>query len=568
MDKTLEYYSIQRDSHNNKITDSFYFYHFRFCKLLCTKTSRDNPLYISCLNTLGKMLKTMQVMRSVKRTAKGTVLIQGLSLFVSELGYEVIKGLDSCINSQQIAVMSLSGDLGLLPICLADLLPCYIVELGILHGVFLKMLGKLDECLKTMEISIGKIALNTLILNSRRNDDHRWILEHKDLTSFESRMHLTMMVLPELKYEDGDLFEMLIDREQLLAESFEYISTADVKHLLGGRLFMEFKSEEATGPDVLREWFCSVCQAICNPQNALFLVCPDDNRRFFPNPASDVNPLHLRYFHFCGRVTALSLVYKVQVGILFDRTFFLLLAGKTVSLEDVRDADPLFYSSCKKILEMDIDLLDSDAWGLTFVREVEKLGCRKIEELHPGGNSIPLNSKNREAYVNLLIQHRFSEILCDTSLLEFFFQSLEHEDLDRMLHGSDRAICVEDWKAHTEYNGCKKTDSQIIWFWKISKLIFFTKAIKPCCSVEGMSDEQRRVLLFFWTSVKYLPVEGFGGLQSRLHIYKSHNSHERLPSAHTCFYRLCLPRHKSKAIMQKSLQIITREHLSCSFGMG
>ncbi|MCL7046090.1 hypothetical protein MKW94_023616 [Papaver nudicaule] len=377
-----------------------------------------------------------------------------------------------------------------------------------------------------------------------------------------------MMLLPELKGDYEHLFLMLIDREQLLAESFEYISKADAKDLVGGRIFMKFKNEEATGPGVLREWFCSVCQAIFNPQNALFVACPDDNRRFYPNPASDVNPFHLEYFHFCGRIIALSLVYKVQVGILFDRTFILQLAGEAVSLEDARDADPLFYSSCKKILEMDTDLLDSDALGLTFVTDIEKFGSRTSVELCPGGNSIALNSKNREAYVNLLVQHRFvnsvsrqvkkfakgfSEILCDASLLALFFRSLEHEDLDRMLHGSDRAICVEDWKAHTEYTGYKKTSRPISWFWKV---------------VEGMSNEQRRSLLFFWTSVKYLPVEGFGGLPSRLYICKTRNSHERLPSAHTCFFRLCLPCYKSKGMVHQSLEIITQEHLSCSFGMG
>ncbi|XP_026451608.1 E3 ubiquitin-protein ligase UPL5-like [Papaver somniferum] len=595
-----------------------------FCKLLSENTSKDNPLYTSCRNTLGKMLEILQLVHG----DKGTVVIQGLSLFVSELGRKVIKGLDSCINPQQIAVMSLSDDvrnfiafltplcsglgmMNLLPICLSDLLPCYVMELGTLHVVFLEMLGKMDKCLEELEISVaqttGKIhilrsgwgqylfilkalntlskiykgaeenvlsvlrsrqvAINALILHSRRSDDHRWILEHKDLTTSESRRHLTMMLLPEVK-DDGRMFEMLIDRKRLLAESFEYISKSDVKKLLGGRLFMEFKNELATGPGVLREWFCAVCQAVCNPQNALFVACPDDSRRFFPNAASDVNSLHLKYFQFFGRVIALSLVYKVQVGILFDRTFFLQLAGKTVSLEDVRDADPLFYSSCKKILEMDTELLDSDALGLTFVREIEKLGSRTTEVLRPGGDSIALNSKNRKEYINLLIHHRFvksvqyqvtsfakgfSEILSGTSLLEFFFRSLEHEDLDRMLHGSDRAICVEDWKAHTEYNGCKKTDNHINWFWK---------------NVEGMSDEQRRVLLFFWTAVKYLPAEGFGGLQSRLFIHKSLNSPKRLPSAHTCFYQLCLPRYRSKATMQKSLQIITQEHVSCSFGMG
>ncbi|KAI3861239.1 hypothetical protein MKX03_016661 [Papaver bracteatum] len=569
-------------------------------RLLYSKTSQGNPLYISCLRTLGIMLSTTVVRNLGLQHAKGTVADEGLSAFASELGCKVIKGLDSCINPQPIAVMSLSDDVRNFIAFFNPL--CKVIENGLgemgflsiystdslLHVIFLEMLGKIDECLKIMEISVSKtdssrseqgqylsilktlktlsklykgaevnvlsvlrsrkVALNTLILGSRRSDNHRWILEHKELTTSESRRHLTMMLLPEL-----------------LAESFEYISKADVKDLRYGRLFMEFKNEVATGPGVLREWFCAVCQAICNPQNALYQACPDDKRRFFPNPASDVNSLHLNYFHFCGRVFALSLVYKVQIGILLDRTFFLQLAGMLEMILELTG----WIIGCKKILEMDTDLLDSDALGLTFVSEIEKLGSRTIVELLPGGNSIALNSKNRVEYVNLLIHHRyvksveyqvtsfakgFSEILRSTDLLVLFFRSLEHEDLDRMLHGSDKAICVEDWKAHTEYNGCKRTDSHIIWFWKI---------------VEGMSDEQRRVLLFFWTSVKYLPVEGFGGLQSRLYIYnKSHNSYEQLPSARTCFYRLCLPRYKSEAITQKSLQIITQEHLSCSFGMG
>ncbi|GAB4830760.1 hypothetical protein Ancab_004793 [Ancistrocladus abbreviatus] len=48
---------------------------------------------------------------------------------------------------------------------------------------------------------------------------------------------------------------------------------------------MEFKNEEATGPGVLREWFLLVCQAIFDPQNALFVACPHDRRGFYPNPA-------------------------------------------------------------------------------------------------------------------------------------------------------------------------------------------------------------------------------------------------------------------------------------------
>ncbi|CAN4095962.1 unnamed protein product [Withania somnifera] len=411
-----------------------------------------------------------------------------------------------------------------------------------------------------------KVSLCFLIVRfAKRSEDHQWILEHKEVTNFEARRHLAMMMLPEVKDEYEELHEMLIDRSQLLSESFEYIEHADPESLRGG-LFMEFKNEEATGPGVLREWFFLVCQAIFNPQNALFVACPNDCRRFFPNPASKVDPLHLEYFSFSGRVIALALMHKIQVGVVFDRVFFLQLSGKNISLDDIRDADPFLYSSCKQILEMDPEMVDQDTLGLTFVREVEELGSRKVVELCPKGKSTMVNSKNREQYVKLLIQHRFvtsiaeqvahfaqgfASIITTVRLQRSFFQSLDLEDLDSMLHGSETAVSVEDWKAHTDYNGYKESDPQISWFWKI---------------VGCMSAEQRKVLLFFWTSIKYLPVEGFGGLASRLYIYKTRESYDRLPSSHTCFFRLCFPPYPSMDVMQDRLRIITQEHVGCSFG--
>lgn len=193
--------------------------------------------------------------------------------------------------------------------------------------------------------------------------------------------------------------------------------------------------------------------------------------------ASKVDPLHLEYFNFSGGVIALALMHKVQVGIVFDRVFFLQLAGMHVSLEEIRDADPCLYNSCKQILEMDGEFIDSDALGLTFVREIEELGSRRVVELCPGGKNMVVNSRNREDYVNLLIQHRFvtstsgqvshfaqgfADILLKNDHQKLFFKSLELEDLDCMLHGSESAICVEDWKVHTEYHGYKETDPQIL----------------------------------------------------------------------------------------------------------
>ncbi|KAL7213709.1 hypothetical protein ACSBR2_016272 [Camellia fascicularis] len=381
-------------------------------------------------------------------------------------------------------------------------LPFYDEEIKFLYGIFTDLMGKMEQCLQKMEECLAtkekregeqlpqgwdqylailkelniisklyqgaeeqfltklrqrKVSVCYLIIRyAKRSDDHKWLLEHKDVTDFESRRHLAMMMLHEVKDEYEELHEMLIDRSQLLSESFQYIARAEPEALHAG-LFMEFKNEEATGPGVLREWFFMVCQAIFNPQNALYVACPNDHRRFFPNPTSNVDPLHLEYFSFSGRVIALALMHKVQVGIVFDRVFFVQLAGKDVSLEDIHDADPCLYNSCKKILEMDAEMVDSDALGLTFVGE--ELGSGNIVELCAGGKSISVNSRNREEYVDLLIRHHFvtsiseqvahfakgfSDMLCHPLLHKFFFRSLELEDLDWMLHGSESAVSVED----------------------------------------------------------------------------------------------------------------------------
>ncbi|KAK4707536.1 hypothetical protein R3W88_028461 [Solanum pinnatisectum] len=101
--------------------------------------------------------------------------------------------------------------------------------------------------------------------------------------------------------------------------------------------------------------------------------------------------------------------------------------------------------------------------------------------------------------------------------------------------GGRSDISVEDWKAHTDYNDYEESELQISWFWKIA---------------ETMSVEQRKMLLFFWTSIKSLPFEGFGCLDSRLSIHKTSEPDDHLPSSHTCFYHLCFPVYQSTTEME------------------
>ena len=179
--------------------------------------------------------------------------------------------------------------------------------------------------------------------------------------------------------------------------------------------------------------------------------------------ASVVDPLHLEYFEFAGRMIALALRHKMHAGVFFDQTLFLQLAGRPITLDDIAD-----------ILE------------LTFVREDEVLGSRVVIELFPGGKDIAVTSENRCQYIDLLIQDRFVNST-RRQLAYFaagfrimfnkwkpwtqFFASLDIEDFDRMLGGSKGTIDVNEWRAQTDYRGYKEKCRQIKWFWKVSQTL-------------------------------------------------------------------------------------------------
>ncbi|XBH70759.1 hypothetical protein VPH35_098353 [Triticum aestivum] len=426
-----------------------------------------------------------------------------------EMSMNLLKRVDECLKRLEMDLSSLSSDTrGVIenqPIWVTRLhILAILTELDFISGIFEDVAHNLRFVLLA-----HKAPLNALVRCSKRNEHLHWLKKHKDLLCFEARRNLVLMLFSEGKDDYGELHEMLIDRSRLLDESFEYITQAKPSELHSG-LFMEFKNEEATGPGVLREWFCMVSQALFSPQQVLFLPCPNDQRRFYLN------------------------------------------------------GNPFTYASCKRILEM--GAAEIDDLTLTFSRDVHTLGSRKTIELCKGGQDISVNISNREHYIDLLIKNifvdsisdqlanfakGFGDILANPKLREVFFGCLDLEDFDRMLGGSNNTINLKDWRSHTQYNGYKEKDRHVNWFWK---------------AVESMTVEQQRQLLFFWTSVKYLPSEGFGGLSSKLYIYKTTESADHLPSSHTCFYRLCLPTYPSLKVMQSQLQKITQEHVSCSFG--
>jgi hypothetical protein len=103
-----------------------------------------------------------------------------------------------------------------------------------------------------------------------------------------------------------------------------------------------------------------VSQKLFNPEFALFRTPPSDRRRVFPTHNSVFNSSHLAYFRFCGRIIALALAHKVQLGVTFcsalldamwGRVYYL-SSWETAGHEAAKDIDPELFESCEKLLEM------------------------------------------------------------------------------------------------------------------------------------------------------------------------------------------------------------------------
>ena len=203
---------------------------------------------------------------------------QEFSIMV-ETFFRLLNKMDSCLEELEKLLPTKSENLG-----------CYqyvaiIMELNNMSKHFPDLAKQFWTTLRNRKLSFSYL----IIKYASKEDDYEWISVHKEVTNFECRRHLAMMLLARVSDEDNNLIQeiMLIDRSRLLEDSFEYIAHSEAETLRAS-LDLQFKDEEATGPGVLREWFVLVCQAIFDPRNALFVACPNDRRRFFPNSGNQL----------------------------------------------------------------------------------------------------------------------------------------------------------------------------------------------------------------------------------------------------------------------------------------
>ncbi|RUP50997.1 hypothetical protein BC936DRAFT_136672 [Jimgerdemannia flammicorona] len=320
------------------------------------------------------------------------------------------------------------------------------------------------------------------------------------------------------------------------------------------RLMIKFDGEDGLDYGGLsREFFFLLSHEMFNPFYCLFEYSAHDNYTLQINPHSGINPEHLNYFRFIGRVVGLAIFHRRFLDAFFIVSFYKMILTKKVAVADMESVDADFFRSLTWMLENDI----TGVLDLTFSTEDERFGEVVTVDLKDGGRDIIVTEDNKKEYVDLITEWRISRRIEEQfKAFKEGFNQLIPQDLVNvfdereleLLIGGIAEIDVDDWKKHTDYRGYTEQDDVVQWFWKC---------------IRTWDGEKKSRLLQFTTGTSRIPVNGFKDLQGsdgprRFTIEKAGDI-SQLPKSHTCFNRIDMPPYKTYESLVAKLTLAVEE---------
>ncbi|KAK7878019.1 hypothetical protein WMY93_031332 [Mugilogobius chulae] len=327
-----------------------------------------------------------------------------------------------------------------------------------------------------------------------------------------------------------------VSRQTLFEDSFQQIMALK-PYDLRRRLYVIFRGEEGLDYGGLaREWFFLLSHEVLNPMYCLFEYAGKSNYCLQINPASAINPDHLSYFCFIGRFIAMALFHGKFIDTGFSLPFYKRMLNKKLILKDLESIDPEFYNSLIWIRDNNIEECGLEMY---FSVDMEILGKITSHDLKPDGVNILVTEENKEEYISLMAEWRFSRGVegQTKAFLDGFnevvplqwLQYFDEKELEVMLCGMQE-VDLQDWQRNTVYRHYTRNSKQIIWFWQVrntnmtrnsqNSMRLRTKSKKKkrvlLCAVfvvvKEVDNEVRLRLMQFVTGTCRLPLGGFAEL--------------------------------------------------------
>ncbi len=199
--------------------------------------------------------------------------------------------------------------------------------------------------------------------------------------------------------------QLSVRRDHVFLDSFKSLYFKSGDEMKYGKLSIRFHGEEGVDAGgVTREWFQVLSRQMFNPDYALFTPVASDRTTFHPNRLSAVNPEHLMFFKFIGRIIGKALYEGRVLDCHFSRAVYKRILGKPVSLKDMETLDLDYYKSLLWMLENDI----TDIITETFSVETEAFGETQIIDLIENGRHVAVTEQNKHEYVRLVVEYRLT----------------------------------------------------------------------------------------------------------------------------------------------------------------
>ncbi|KAI8810926.1 hypothetical protein BJ742DRAFT_675473 [Cladochytrium replicatum] len=394
--------------------------------------------------------------------------------------------------------------------------------------------------------------LNTMVRNnpSLMSGSFSLLVRNPKVLEFDNkRTYFTQQLTKRSVREHYGTLQINVRRQYVFEDSFHQLQSRSGNEIKYSKLSVRFYEEEGVDAGgVTREWFTVLARQMFNPDYALFKPSAADRVTYQPNRFSGINPDHLLYFKFVGRIIGKAIYDGRLLDAYFTRSFYKCMLGIAVDWKDMEAIDPEFHKSLEWILNNDI----TDVLDLTFIAEVDEFGKKRDIDLKPDGQNIAVTEQNKHEYVKLITEYKLTTAIREQidAFLSGFHEIIpkdlvsifNEQELELLISGLPD-IDIDDWKNNCEYSNYSQSSPQVQWFWR---------------AVRSFTQEERAKLIQFATGTSKVPLEGFSHLQGsngvqKFQIHKDFSSASRLPSAHTCFNQIDLPQYESYEQLRQNL---------------
>lgn len=327
-----------------------------------------------------------------------------------------------------------------------------------------------------------------------------------------------------------------VRRNFILEDALRMLSTQGKN--LKKQLKIKFAGEEGIDQGgVKKEFFHLLMKELFNPNYAMFEQKFNGRFYWFNKLSMECNV----NFELIGTLLALAIYNSVLLPAPFPKVVYKKLLKEKLVLEDIEEFDPDLYTTMKNILRSpEVEKMD-----LTFSTSYDNFGFEQVVDLCPGGVSIPVTNANKEQFVQAYLDWYLNTSV-EQQFRPFnkgFYKVISYESI-KLLNSQEvqQLICgiselnFKELEETTQYENCSPADQMVKWFWEI---------------LHSLDDDHKKMFLKFTTGSDRSPLRGLGELNLVIMVQGLDDS--RLPSAHTCFNHLVLPKYSTKDFLKAKL---------------